>query len=186
MMMITLATAGMPMGNIYAQSVSQKMGNALGNAQSEAVSLSHKVGNFLGLDDRTVNNDDLYRVKGQYYAPIYDVNLFGGKDSAQMRGTCRQLFEARYPQAEIMSVALPQVDWVEEPIVKNKQVVGYMQTMYCYILARDVQSGYINAKFSFKRYRDVGGEFELLPEYYPMWERTDYLTEKVFQKLVKM
>ena len=56
--------------------------------------------------------------------------------------------------------------------------------MYCYAIAQDGEEGYINAKFTFQRYREVGGEYQPLQEKWPKWERTDVLSDKVYNKLL--
>ena len=52
------------------------------------------------------------------------------------------------------------------------------------LFAQDGEEGYINAKFTFQRYREVGGEYQPLQEKWPKWERTDVLSDKVYNKLL--
>ncbi len=131
------------------------------------------------------DDEDVVKVKGSYYMPLYKVNLYKGSDADSFRRECQMRFSRRFPQAKITSSALPQTEWVSESVVQNKTVVGYTQTMYCYIIAKDGTDGYINARFSYKRYKNVGSSYTPLADYWPKWERTDYLTPEVYQKLLK-
>lgn len=130
------------------------------------------------------DDEDVVKVKGAYYMPIYNVNLYKGANASNFRSECQWLFLRRFPQAKITSSALPQTEWVSESVIQNKTVVGYTQTMYCYIIAKDGNDGYINARFAYKRYKDVGKSYTPLADYWPKWERTDYLTPEVYKKLL--
>lgn len=128
--------------------------------------------------------EDVVRVGGNYYMPLYSVNLYEGKDAQTMWNACKELFCKKYPKVTVQSVALPQTGWLSSAMEKNGQIVGYMQTMLCYIVARDGSDGYINARFSFRRYKDVGEDYSPMKDNWPKWERTDVLTNKVYKKLI--
>ncbi len=131
------------------------------------------------------SGEDLVKVKGAYYMPLYTVNLYKGSDGEGFRSECRRLFAERYPKAQITSVVLPQTAWLTEEAVKNGKTVGYTQTMYCYVIASDGSENHINARFAYKRYKDEGGKYSMLTGYSPKLERTDMLTAEVYKKLLK-
>lgn len=126
-----------------------------------------------------------YRINGTFYMPLYDVNLYKGEDGSVLADTCRVMFNKRYPQALIQSCVLPQTDWIGEEVKKGDEIVGYLYTMYCYVVARDGTDGYINARFLFQRYRDVGRSPAALEGKYPLWERTDVIPAKDYEKLLE-
>lgn len=128
---------------------------------------------------------DVVRIDGVYYMPIYNRNLYSGKDAEAMRARCKEIFSEKYPQAKVVSVALPQTDWLTVPVKKKNKVTGYMRSMFCYIVARDGSDGYINAKFSYRQSKKAGGTYKALDGYAPAWERTDVLTSDIYQQLLK-
>ncbi len=159
-----------------------------GNADDNFVERTRaKVGSsFNGLfSSGSSADEDVVKVKGVYYMPLYDVNLYKGADGDGFKKECRLMFANRYPLAKVMSVASPQTSWVREAVERNNMTVGYTQTMYCYIIAKDGEDGYINARFAYKRYKDVGTAYAPLAEYWPKWERTDFLSAAVYAKLLK-
>ncbi|MCD8282984.1 MAG: hypothetical protein LUC22_07010 [Prevotella sp.] len=129
--------------------------------------------------------EDVVKVTGKYYMPLYSVNLYKGDDGAEFRTDCKRLFAAKYPNAKIKSTAVPQTAWITEEVSKDNKTVGYTQTLYCYIIAEDGFGGYINARFAFKRYKDEGGKYTPLSEYSPKWERADLLSSAIYKKLLK-
>ena len=116
--------------------------------------------------------------------PLYSVNVYHGKEANNFQALCRKLFVNKYPNVKIMSVAIPQEEWLREPVEKEGSIIGYLQNMYCYIIGCDGNDGYINAKFLFQQYKEVGGIYQLLQDKAPKWERTDVLTNKVYNKLL--
>ncbi len=131
------------------------------------------------------DGEDVVKIKGAYYMPLYGTNLYKGDDANRLRAACQKLFASRYPKAVMKSSALPQTAWLTEENVKGDKTVGYTQTMYCYIVAEDGTGGYINARFAYKRYKDEGGKYAPLSDYWPKWERTDFPTAAVYEKLKK-
>lgn len=144
-------------------------------------STTRKVSNVLGLP----TSEDVIRVGGKDYMPLYAKNLYTKDDAQELRKLCQDLFTAKYPNAKIETVALPQTDWLSHAIEKKGSIIGYVEDMYCYIIARDEADGYINARFCFRQARDVGETFRQVPGEWPKWERTDVLTKKVYNKLLK-
>lgn len=139
---------------------------------------------MLRLDNGHDDSGDLIRIKGYYYMPLYSLNLYNGEETKAFQEECMKLFTAKYPLTEVMSVSLPQLQWIHESVKKRKKVVGYLETMYCYIIAKDGADGYINARFSFRRYKDVGDSYGPLMENWPKWERVDFLTPELYHKLL--
>ena len=161
----------------------QKVGEFLNDAKDAAEQAGSAISEFFGFDDRVANKEDLIKIKRNYYMPLYSVNLYDGADAQGFPSECRALFASRYPQAEITSIALPQTDWIKEELKKDDEVVGHMHLMYCYIIARDGDDGYINARFTYKKYKQVGHEALVLNDSWPKWERTDYLSHEIYSEL---
>lgn len=161
----------------------KKVGEFLEESRKVLGEAGNAIGDFFGFDDRINNKEDLIKIKHVYYMPLYNVNLYKGKDAEGFRKECSEMFSRRFPQAKILSIALPQQQWVKEDVKKNKSVVGNTETMYCYIIAKDGDYGYINGRFSYKRYKAAGKDYAVLEENWPKWERTDFLTQEVYTKL---
>lgn len=149
--------------------------------KSDATDASQKVKGALGLEDRHV---DEIKIDGAYYMPIYSVNLYKKEEGEALKLACEKAFKARYPQAVVVAKAIPQEDWLTEPVKQNKAVVGYSETLYCYILAKDGTDGYINAKFEFRRYKKVGDSYAPVSGKWPSWERTDAIPNTVYKQLI--
>lgn len=141
-----------------------------------------KIGRTLGIDRH--DRDDV-RVGDTYYMPLYDTNLYRGSETQGLQTVCRSRFMAKYPNAIVQTCVLPQQGWLSQDVVKNEQIVGYLQTMYCFIIAKDGNDGYINAKFEFQRYRDVGKNWGRVADKWPSWMRTDIIPMADYQMLVK-
>ncbi len=166
------------------ESLGSKISRILNRARKSVNKAGKQVGYTLDADGRLNKENDLIKVSGLYYMPLYTVNLYQGKEAAEFRETVRKKFMEKYPQTKLQTVVIPQTDWLHEPVEKGDVIVGYLQTMYCYAIAQDGEEGYINAKFTFQRYREVGGEYQPLQEKWPKWERTDVLSDKVYNKLL--
>lgn len=130
------------------------------------------------------NNSDLIPVDGTYYMPIYKTNLYNGSGAKSLTALCRSAFLAKYPNASIVSCVLPQKEWNSTPVKNGDDVTGYIQTMYCFVLARDGEDGYINAKYEFVRSRKVGQSYVKDSARWPQMIRTDILTNEVYKKLL--
>ena len=166
------------------ESRGSKISRKLKKSRKSVNKAGKQVGYTLDADGRLNKENDLIKVSGLYYMPLYTVNLYQGKEAAEFRETVRKKFMEKYPQTKLQTVVIPQTDWLHEPVEKGDVIIGYLQTMYCYAIAQDGEEGYINAKFTFQRYREVGGEYQPLQEKWPKWERTDVLSDKVYNKLL--
>ena len=129
---------------------------------------------------------DLLLVDGNYYMPVYKTNLYAEADGNKLRELCRTSFAGKYPNAKIQSCTLPQNEWLSTPVKKDDNVVGYVQTMYCYVLAKDGEDGYINAKYVFVRTKDVGKSYQQDNSNWGRCLRTDVLTPAIYAELTKV
>lgn len=166
---------------VYKKNYEKKDKTFVDKAKKEASKLSNKVGELF-LADKP--DEDLVKVKGNYYMPLYSVNIYKGADGDEYLSKCREMFASRYPLAVIRSVAIPQTQWATEWLMRGKAIVGNTQTLYCYIIAEDADFGYINAKFVFKKMKEEGGEYAPLADSWPKWERMDHLSKEVYGKLL--
>lgn len=191
-LLVTLLFAVIAISAQEAQTTPQeKIGKAVKKAykstRKQMNRATHQVGEAIGLEAAAngYEPDDI-KIKGYYYMPLYDTNLYHQPEGEEFRRVCTEQFKAKYPNVEVMSVVIPQTDWVEEEVTQNSKVVGYGQYMYVFIIARDGSEGYINSRFAFRKYKDVGESFHQLSGSWPKWERTDVLPVKVYNKLLKM
>jgi len=164
------------------KSLSSKVSTIWNKAKENVSDATHKVKRGIGIKDDHV---DEIKIDGVYYMTIYTTNVYKSADAQTLKAACEELFKARYPQAVVLTEAIPQEDWLTEPLKKNGQVVGYVEAVYCYILAKDGGDGYINAKFMFQKYKDVGKTFGPVEKKWPSWERTDIIPNAVYGKLIE-
>ena len=123
------------------------------------------------------SNSGLRKVNGEF------TNIYKGDDVDELCRLCRKEFSAKYPHVDIRSCAIPQTDWQTETVKKEDKVTGYSQTLFCYIIGRDGNEGFINAKFVFERQKKVGDTVQTKVKW-PLWIRTDVLNNEVYQKLI--
>lgn len=164
------------------KSLSSKVSSIWNKAKDDVSDATHKVKRGIGIKDDHV---DEIKIDGVYYMTIYTTNVYKRTDAQTLKAACEELFKARYPQAVVLTEAIPQEDWLTEPLKKNGEVVGYVESVYCYILAKDGGDGYINAKFMFQKYKDVGKTFARVESKWPNWERTDIIPNAVYAKLIE-
>ena len=134
-------------------------------------------------DEISNSTSGLRRIEGKYYMNVYDVNLYKGDDCATLLDLCRKQFTAKYPTVPIASCVIPQTDWETETVENAGQVRGYVQTLFCYIIGKDGNEGFINAKFVFERKKDVGKQLVNNNMKWPLWTRTDVMTNHVYDRL---
>ena len=154
--------------------------------KKELEQAGHELGDAIGFDDRLSGKSDLLKVNGSFYMPLYSKDLYKGEDALTYRKTCTQLFRKKYPKVNILSVVIPQKEWVLETVEKDGELVGYQRTLHCFIIARDGDEGYVNAKFTYRQYKNVGQEFQNVKGWWPKWERTDFMTNSVYEQLLKL
>lgn len=154
--------------------------------KKELEQAGHELGDAIGFDDRLSGKSDLLKVNGSFYMPLYSKDLYKGEDALTFRKTSTQLFRKKYPKVNILSVVIPQKEWVLETVEKDGELVGYQRTLHCFIIARDGDEGYVNAKFTYRQYKNVGQEFQNVKGWWPKWERTDFMTNSVYEQLLKL
>ena len=164
----------------------KKVSKFLKKTKKELEQAGHELGDAIGFDDRLSGKSDLLKVNGSFYMPLYSKDLYKGEDALTFRKTSTQLFRKKYPKVNIQSVAIPQKEWVLETVEKDGELVGYQRTLHCFIIARDGEEGYVNAKFTYRQYKNVGQEFQNVKDWWPKWERTDFMTNSVYEQLLKL
>lgn len=163
----------------------EKVSKFLKKTKKNLEQAGHELGDAIGFEDRIGVKSDLVKVNGSFYMPLYSTDLYKGEDALTYRNTCTQLFRKKYPKVNILSVAIPQKEWVLETVEKDDELVGYQRTLHCFIIARDGDEGYVNAKFTYQQYRNVGQEFQNVKDWWPKWERTDFMTNSVYEQLLR-
>ena len=124
-------------------------------------------------------------IKGTRYMRVYDTNLYTEADGEGLRDLCRTQFEKKYPQAKILSCVIPQQKWESVPVRRNGDIVAYKLRLECYVLAKDGDEGYINARYRFEKRKEIGKTVEQNAEKWPELVRVNALTSDVYQELVK-
>ena len=153
-------------------------------AVKEMEKAANNFGDAIGFEDRVnAESADSVKVDGAWYMPLYTVNLYKGGDLELYRDACRKAFAARYPGVTIQSVVVPQQEWLSDTYKKNNKVTGYVQTLYCYVLAKDGDDGYVNARFMFQRQKEVGKQYEHIANRWPLWEKTDVIPASTYEVL---
>lgn len=164
----------------------EKVSKFVKQTKKELEQAGHELGDAIGFDDRLYSKADLLRVNGSYYMPLYSKDLYKGEDALTYRKACTQQFRKKYPKVSIQSVTIPQKEWVLETVEKGGELVGYQRTLHCFIIARDGDEGYVNAKFTYRQYKNVGQEFQNVKGWWPKWERIDFMTNSVYEQLLKL
>ena len=163
-------------------------------AQTEAESISEAAADLWKVTRQTVkkqsrrvkeeiNGGDLLNVDGRNYMRVYDMNLYADSDAREMRETCMKAFAEKYPSVKIVAAVIPQDGWTQTTTNSFGRVSKYVKTLYCYVLGKDGDDGYINARFSYRQVKKVGQEWLMDDANWPLWERTDVLTSEVYGKL---
>ena len=164
----------------------EKVSKFVKQTKKELEQAGHELGDAIGFDDRLYSKSDLLRVNGSYYMPLYSTDIYKGDSALAFRTQCTKLFRQKYPKVSIQSVTIPQKEWVLETVEKGGELVGYQRTLHCFIIARDGDEGYVNAKFTYRQYKNVGQEFQNVKGWWPKWERTDFMTNSVYDQLLKL
>lgn len=164
----------------------EKVSKFVKQTKKELEQAGHELGDAIGFDDRLYSKSDLLRVNGSYYMPLYSTDMYKGDSALAFRTQCTKLFRQKYPKVSIQSVTIPQKEWVLETVEKGGELVGYQRTLHCFIIARDGEEGYVNAKFTYRQYKNVGQEFQNVKGWWPKWERTDFMTNSVYEQLLKL
>ncbi|WP_315350431.1 hypothetical protein [Hoylesella saccharolytica] len=178
--------------SVYAQddktsengSLSEKVSELVKKTKTSMEKAGQRISKVIGIDEKNRKHSDNVKIDGTYYMRLYSKNIYTGKEAKKFRKACEDVFMKKYPNAVITSVAIPQDGWLSETVKSGSKIVGYEQTMYCYIIAKDGGDGYINARFSFQQYKDVGKAYESIEGKWPQWDRTDVLTPAIYNELL--
>lgn len=129
------------------------------------------------------NGDGLVDIEGHSYMHLYTTDLYKGPNKADFKEACLNEFKAKYPTVKVLSTTIPQEEWTESTTRSLGKVSKYVKMLYCYIVAKDGEDGYINARFSFRMTKKVGKSWQNDDANWPLWERTDVLVPSVYEKL---
>lgn len=124
-------------------------------------------------------------IDGNRYMRVYDTNLYKESDAKELQDLCRKQFAASYPQAKILSCVIPQQKWENIPVRRNGDIVSYKYRLYCYVLAKDGDDGYINVRYRFEKTKQIGHAVRKNTERWPEEVRVNALTNDVYERLVK-
>ena len=160
----------------------ERLGTLLKDFEKGMKKTGESLSDLLGLEGKT--DSTLIEIDGVRYMPVYTVDRFTA-DSLSMYEACRKDFAKRYNAATIVSVAIPQEDWLETVVMENKKVAMYKRKAYCYVLGKDGKDGYINARYSFIQYRKPGNRWLSAAGYWPKFERADAIPIMHYKRLKK-
>lgn len=168
------------------ETFSQKFARLVNQTVTQMEQAGHAIGDAIGFDDRvSTETSEVARRDVKDYMPLYTVNLYGGTDAVVYVDECRSLFSRKFPGVEIVTAVVPQKEWLRDAVKEDGKVTGYVQTLYCYVIGKDGDDGYINARFVFQRYKEVGGQYRHVADRWPLWERSDAIPAELYEKMKK-
>ena len=162
------------------KSSKERLNSFLKDLEKGMQKTGESLSDLLGLDNKS--DTTLVEIDGVKYMPVYTVDRFHA-DSVSMYKACREDFAKRYNAATIVSVAIPQEDWLETVVMENKKVAMYKRKAYCYVLGKDGKDGYINARYSFIQYRKPGKKWLASASHWPKFERADVIPNVHYNQL---
>ncbi len=115
------------------------------------------------------------------YMPIYTRNKYNEGDMYKLIQACRDDFSAKYPNCEIVSSVIPQKEWKTYTLTEGDNTVGYCQQLYCYVLAKDGDDGYINAEYLYEREKSVGGDYANREGFWPSQPQVDVIPAQDYE-----
>lgn len=149
------------------ETIAQKAKKVWSDAKKSVNSTADIIKGELGIS----NGRDSVRMK---YMPIYTDNEYEGGDMYKLIQSCRDDFQARCPKCEIVSSVIPDKDWTTLNMTQGGVVVGYVQELRCYVLGKDGQDGYIYMEYTYKRSKNVGGDY-VNTDWWPRMTRMDII-----------
>ena len=159
-------------------SLKEKAQTAWQNARDKVNKTTSKIKDKLGIDDQAHIEK---RVK---YMPIYTEDEYKSHDSETLKQPCREKLLQLYPHMAIKSTVIPMEEWESTPLEENGSVKGYVQTLRVYVLAKDGTDGYVNAEFTYQRFKYIGGVYNHVQDKWPECTRVDIIPKADF-KLIK-
>lgn len=191
---VILAVAVLCTVSAYAQTknenvnkIAKKVSKFWNNTKKTVSDAGKEIGDAF-TSDKSKSDAGLIEIDGAQYMPIYSIDNFykeNKETDTELTAIAAKYFTDKYPDARIISNVIPQSDWDRYSETRNNKVVGYKKTVVCYILARDGEEGYINAKFYFTATRKAGEEYEPDNGVWPSWEKTDMISKTTFEKLTQ-
>lgn len=118
------------------ESLAGKVSTIVRKAKSSMQRAGRRLEKVIGINEKGREGDEV-KINGTYYMPIYSLNIYNGQDAEKFRKTCEKMYAKKYPKTSILSVTIPQEGWVSETVKDGSKVIGYLQYMYCYVLAKD-------------------------------------------------
>lgn len=164
------------------ETLGKKISKTWRKGKKEVSDATYKLGKELGISSGNKRGE--VKVNGTYYMYLYTTNVYRGSDKRKLTSAATSLFKAKYPKAKILSCVIPQTEWTVTEVEQNGGIAGYLQTIYCFVLAQDGTDGYINAKFTYEQYRPVGGTMGHVQGKWPEWTRTDVIPADDYWELV--
>ncbi len=130
---------------------------------------------------------DLREIDGHKYMLLYRKDNFRDDAAQEFKDRCLQEFKDKYPEVTVLNCVIPQDQWIDTTSRSaTGKVTRYVKTIFCYILAKDGPDGYINARFSYRQLKKVGGKWKNDKSNWPNWERTDVMTPDVYKQLKEL
>ena len=149
------------------ETIARKAKKVWNDAKKSVSSTADIIKDELGIS----NGRDSVRMK---YMPIYTKNKYEGGDMYKLIQACREDYQRRCPKCEIVSSVIPEEDWTTLNMTQGGVVVGYVQQLCCYVLGKDGEDGYIYMEYTYKRSKNVGGDY-VNSDWWPRMTRMDII-----------
>lgn len=159
--------------------IAEKTSKIWNNAKSKVNNTTKAIKEQLGID-----NEKKAQLRAKYM-PVYTENKYKDENGNELMQLCRKMFYERYTNSYIQSVVIPTEDWSTSTVENEGNIEGYLQTLYCYILAKDGTVGYINAEFTIQRLKSPGGAYDKVSGRWPEMSRVDIIPEEDFKELAE-
>ena len=159
-------------------------------AKKQVSETGKELGEKIGVDDlkkQRTEDDGLIEVEGMRYMPVYHYDQFVSKNTTagqEMVKLARAAFAKKYPRAQILYSVVPQEDWTSTIMCNGETVTGYRRHAYAYVVAKDGNDGYLNARFLFREDKQPGQDY-VKSSAWPLLERTDAIPNQVYPKLIQ-
>lgn len=181
MMVMATMMVACPMQAQEDSGIGEAVSKVWNNTKKKVRNSTRRVKENFNINDAAA---DLREIEGHKYMQLYRQDLYKGAEATDFKEQCMMEFHRKYPEVEVMSCVIPQADWENSTIRSaTGKVKKYAKIMYCYILAKDGSDGFINARFSFRQLKKVGGKWKNDASNWPNWERTDVMTPDVYKQL---
>ena len=165
----------------------EKFSKAWKGAVESLTEAGHELGDAIGFDDRIYNDNDAVEIGGTKYMPLYLSDVFADKSEGEsLKELCRKAFAKDYPAAEIVNVSIPQPAWIENTVKRGGKIARYENRLYCHVLGKDGDSGYINVRYMFETRREPGKAVTHAADRWPKKLYADVMTASVYKQLKEL